>query len=268
MTQRPSSGSARTPHAGTPSHGTRRRLRFGSVLGAAAAITVLVGLDVAASSPPQSSEGQPVAGAAVSDRQVLLGEALPVVPGGGVPAADKGSGQDTQSGASRPTLDPALAEQKPAAPIAELPAAPIAELRRASAAFEAAAGKVSAPVGPPGLVAPEPVMPDFVGVARGSALGELQARFHEFQHNGWVVSGSVKPTGSEKAEVILLERIPTHRFSSCMDSSGVEIRDTSGAVVLAAAPPGTRTATNIYDIQQHKGKWLVVAHSFPNVAAC
>jgi hypothetical protein len=53
-----------------------------------------------------------------------------------------------------------------------------------------------------------------------------------------------------------------------MDSSAVEIRDTAGAVVLAAAPAGKRTATNIYDIQQHNGKWVVVAHSFPDVAAC
>jgi hypothetical protein len=112
-------------------------------------------------------------------------------------------------------------------------------------------------------------MPDFTGVARGAALGELQARFQEFQHNDWVVSGSVKATGTEKVvNVFLLDGVPTHRFSTCLDSSSVEIRDTSGAVVLAAAAPGTRTATNIYDIQQQAGKWVVVGHSFPNSAAC
>ena len=217
-----------------------------------------------------------MADAAVSDHQVLLGDALPVVPGGAVPAADNAGREDTQPGAAKPQLDPALAEQKPAAPKAvlpaapkaELPAAPIAELRRASAAFEAAAGKVSAPVTPPGVEKPEPVMPDFAAVARGSALGELQARFHEFQHNEWVQTGSVKVTGTGKVEVLLVDQVPTHRFSSCLDSSGVEIRDTAGAVVLPAAPPGTRTAINIFDIQQHDGKWVVVAHSFPDVAAC
>lgn len=233
---------------------------------AAAAITVLVGLD-AASSGPTSSAG-PVTGPAATDGQVLLGEALPVVPDAAVPAAGQVSKQDSQPGAAKPQLDPALAEQKPAAPTAVLPAAPIAELRRASVAFEAASGKVSAPVTPPGVVAPEPVMPDFTAVARGSALGELQARFHEFQHNDWVQTGSAKATGTEKVQVFLLNRVPTHRFSSCMDSSAVEIRDTAGAVVLAAAPAGKRTATNIYDIQQHNGKWVVVAHSFPDVAAC
>jgi hypothetical protein len=111
-------------------------------------------------------------------------------------------------------------------------------------------------------------MPNFADVAVGAALGELQGRFDEFQHNDWVQTGSANVIGAGKVEVVRLGGILTHRFAICVDSSGVEIRDTSGTVVLAAVPPGTRTATNIYDIQQHKGQWLVAGHSFPDAAAC
>lgn len=272
MTHRSSPDSPRAPRGVTPDRRrTGPRLRAGTAIGAATILTVLVGLDATASPVPPPSHGQPVAGAAVLDRQDSpsdtppspIGETVPVSPDGVLAAANL----DVKASKNiKQVIQPALQAAVPL--LAPAAVAPIAEQRRASAAFEAAAGKVSAPITPPGPDRPEPVMPDFTGVARGSALGELQARFHEFQHNGWVVSGAVRPTGIERTEVIRVAGIPTHRFSTCIDSSAVEIRDTSGAVVLAAAAPGTRTATNIYDIQQHGGKWVVVAHSFPDVAAC
>ncbi|WP_461172297.1 hypothetical protein M1D93_15055 [Arthrobacter sp. Z1-9] len=111
-------------------------------------------------------------------------------------------------------------------------------------------------------------MPDFAGVASGAALGELTGRFDEFAHSQWVQTGSVTATGTERVEVVKVGGIPTHRFSTCIDSSGIEIRDAAGVVVLAAAPAGTRKAVNIYDIQQQQGTWVVVGHSFPDSPAC
>lgn len=200
--------------------------------------------------------------ASVSDRQAPPPEAHPVpVKGQGDPSGAISAGRE-------PVPAPPPAASAVVSPGPGAAAAPLVELRRASEGFEAAAAsKVSARDVPPGVDA-EPAMPDFSGVARGAALGELHARFHEFQSNGWVVSGTAKVVGRDKVEAILVDGVPTHRVSSCVDSSGVVIRDISGVVILAASPAGTRTAINIYDIQQHNGKWLVVSHSFPDAAAC
>ncbi|MDR6414902.1 hypothetical protein [Pseudarthrobacter sulfonivorans] len=260
--QRPASGSPRTPRDSTPDRGTPRRLRTAGTIGAAAAFTILVGLGPAASSAPRPSEAQPQVTVTVSGQQAPQTGAN----------ADTGSeliaapAKAVQPQAVKQPQSPTPAAEAPAAP--GEPGAPIAELRRASTAFEAAAGKASAPGPAPAPGAPNPAKPNFTDVAIGAALGELQGRYDEYQHYGWVQTGSATLTGTERVEVVRVNGIPTHRFAICVDSSGVEVRDTSGAVVLAAARPGTRTANNIYDIQQHKGKWVVVGHSFPDVAAC
>lgn len=260
MKRRPSPGSPRKPAEGVFGHGAPSRLA--KAIGAAAGCAILVGVGVSGSSAPPSLVAQPAALAAGVDRQALQLEVPADVRNGALPAA----GEDAQA-AVNPLIAPIPAAQQPAAP--GTPAAPIADLRRASIAFEAAAGKASAPGARP---APDPdsrpPMPDFTGAARGVALGELQARFDEFAHNEWVQTGSVTATGTERAEVVTIGGVPTHRFSTCIDSSAIEIRDAAGVVVLAAAPAGTRKAMNTYDIQQQKGIWVVVGHSFPDSAAC
>lgn len=262
MKRRPLPGPPVKPLESTPNRGTRRWSRVTKAIGAAAVSAVLVGLGAPASSAPRPSEGQPAGVSAVSEHQTLQPAVNTDVRGGAVPAAPN----DIHPGPVKQPLAPDPAVQAPTAP--GTPEAPIAELRRVSAAFEAAAGKASAPGPAPTPGMPEPVMPNFTDVATGAALGELQSRFDEFQHNGWVQTGSANVIGTERVEVVRIGGVPTHRISVCIDSSGVEIRDTSGTVVLAAVPSGTRTASNIYDIQQHKGKWLVVGHSFPDAAAC
>jgi hypothetical protein len=273
MKRRPSPGTPRKPLESKPDRTTRRRPAVASAIGVAAVSAILVGLGAPASSAPRSSESPAVA-AVVSEQQAHQTGAKTEVRPGEAPVAVS----EIEPGAAKQplVLQPAapegpvapeeqVATETPAAP--ETPGAPIADLKRASQAFEAAAGKASAPGARPD---PDtlPAMPNFTDVALGAALGELQARFDEFAHNEWMQTGSAVVTGKERVEVVRIGGVPTHRFSICIDSSAIEIRDTSGATVLAAVPPGTRTASNIYDIQQHNGKWLVVGHSFPDAAAC
>ena len=262
MKRRPSPGSPRRPLERTPDLGRRRRPQVASAIGVVAVSVFLVGLGAPASSAPRSPEGQPVAAALAFEQQAIQPGTSTDIGGAVVPAAPNA----VQPQAARQSPSPAPAAERPAAP--GDPAAPIAELRRASAAFEASAGKASAPGPAPAPGEPDPAKPTFTDVAIGAALGELQNRYDEYQHYGWVQTGSATLTGTERVEVIRVDGIPTHKFAICVDSSAVEIRDASGAVILAAAPTGTRTATNIYDIQQHKGTWLVSGHSFPDAAAC
>lgn len=276
MKRPPSSRSPRKPDEGTPHRGAGPRLRIVSAVGAAAACAVLVGAGVSASSAPPAAEARAAVAAAV-DHQSLQAAGSAELLTGALPAA----GNEAQSAVS-PLMAPNTTAQQPAAqqPAAQQPAvqqpaapepgaAPIADLRKASAAFESASGKASAPGARPSRDPDaRPPMPDFTGAAFGAALGELQARFDEFAQNEWVQTGSISVTGTERVEVIRVAGVPTHRFSTCVDSSAIEIRDSAGVVVLAAAPAGTRKALNIYDIQQQKGTWVVVGHSFPDSAAC
>ena len=258
MKRRPSSGSPRKPGQGGRQRGLVTGPRVIGIFGAVAASALLAGIAVNPPSALQSSEAQPV-GSTELGGGVLLGrsDTQPAVDSPVAPNVAVAPNAAVQQ----------VAQQQPAAPGSS--AAPIAELQRARAAFEAAAAKASAP-GPRPAPDPDsrPAMPDFTGAAAGAALGELQGRFDEFAQNEWVQTGSVKVTGSERVEVVKIGGVPTQRFSTCIDSSAIEIRDAAGVLVLAPAPAGTRTAMNVYDIQQQKGTWVVVAHSFPNSAAC
>jgi hypothetical protein len=261
MKRQPSPDRSRRPLERTPDLGRRRRPHVASAIGAAAVSVLIVGLGAPASSAPRPLEAQPEVTVTVSGQQTLQSVAGADTSGGLLAMTANG----VQPQAVKQPLIPAPAAKEP---VPGAPGAPIAELRRASAAFEAAAGKASAPGPRPAPGAPDPAKPQFTDVAIGAALGELQGRYDEYQHYGWAQTGSANLTGTERVEVVRIDGVPTHRFAICVDSSGVEVRDASGAVVLAAAPPGTRTATNIYDIQQHRGTWLVSGHSFPDAAAC
>jgi hypothetical protein len=282
MKRRPSPDSPRRPLDSTADLPLRRRPGVASAIGVAAVSAVLVGLGTPASSAPRSAEAQQAVVAVVSENQVEPGRVTPLPAPDPVEQPPAEPPQPEQPPAEQPQPAQQPAEQpQPAQPPAErpqpaqqpaepgTPASPVADLRRASAAFEAAAGKASAP-GARQANDPDalPPMPDFTGVAAGVALGELQARFDEFANNEWVQTGSIQVAGTERVEVVSIGGVPTHRFSTCVDSSGIEIRDSAGAVVLAAVPAGTRKAINTYDIQQQKGTWVVVGHSFPDSAAC
>lgn len=113
---------------------------------------------------------------------------------------------------------------------------------------------------------PEP--PDYSGIAFGAAKGELEASFTEYLANGWTQTGEVQVVGEPKVEEIDQDGTLTQRVYICIDSSAIKVVEPDGHVVTPEAKPGTRTALNVYELQERDGKWLVVDHLFPNDPAC
>lgn len=113
-----------------------------------------------------------------------------------------------------------------------------------------------------------PSPPDYSGIAIGAALGELEAQFTEYARNNWKQTGEVSIVGEPKVEDLLIDDVLTHRVYLCLDSSSIEVTEPDGFVVTAAEKSGTRTALNIYDLQEHEGQLLVADHLFPEDPNC
>lgn len=121
------------------------------------------------------------------------------------------------------------------------------------------------------LLSPETVVaspPDYTGVAKGAALGELEAQYMEYAASNWKQTGEILIVGEPKVEDLTIDDVVTHRVYLCIDSSGIQVTESDGFVVTPTAKPGTRTALNIYDLQEHEGQLLVVNHIFPEDPNC
>ncbi|MFJ2617874.1 hypothetical protein [Glutamicibacter sp. NPDC087344] len=118
----------------------------------------------------------------------------------------------------------------------------------------------------PETTLPEP--PDYSEFATGAALGELEAQFTEYANNNWKQSGKVVVIGESKVEDLVIDDVPTHRVYLCLDSSDLQVSEPDGFVVTARVEPGTRTALNIYDLQEREGQLFVVDHIFPENPDC
>lgn len=113
-----------------------------------------------------------------------------------------------------------------------------------------------------------PSPPDYSGVAKGAALGELEAQFTEYANNNWQQTGETSIVGEPRVEDLIIDDVLTHRVYLCLDSSSIQITEPDGFIVTPKAEPGTRTALNIYDVQEHDGQLLVVDHLFPEDPDC
>ncbi|MDQ0092661.1 hypothetical protein [Paeniglutamicibacter psychrophenolicus] len=118
----------------------------------------------------------------------------------------------------------------------------------------------------PNKALPKP--PDYRSVATGAALGELQAQFTEYANNNWKQTGAVVVRGEPKVQDLTVDGVATHRVFVCLDSSALQVIEQDGFVVTPKAKPGTRTALNIYDLQEHDGQLVVVNHLFPEDPNC
>ncbi|CEA07516.1 hypothetical protein BN1051_00831 [Arthrobacter saudimassiliensis] len=114
----------------------------------------------------------------------------------------------------------------------------------------------------------ETATPDFSAFAAGPALGGLIAQYEELKDNGWVQRGDPQMTVVSGPEPLTVGQHEVQRVGVCIDSSSVEVVDQSGAIILAATEPGSRTALNFYDLQEHEGSWVVFFHSFPDDPTC
>lgn len=121
-------------------------------------------------------------------------------------------------------------------------------------------------VGSPEITIPKP--PDYSDVAKGVARGELEAQYAEYANNNWKQTGEVLVVGEPKVEDLFVNGIQTHRVYLCLDSSSLEVTESDGFVVTPKATPGTRTALNIYDLQDQNGQLVVANHFFPEDPNC
>ncbi|PQZ91097.1 hypothetical protein CQ018_14120 [Arthrobacter sp. MYb227] len=113
-----------------------------------------------------------------------------------------------------------------------------------------------------------PKPPDYSDVAKGVAMGELEAQFAEYANNNWKQSGEVLVVGEPKVEDLVIDGVTTHRVYLCLDSSSLEVTESDGFVVTPKSAPGTRTALNIYDLQEQSGQLVVANHLFPEDPNC
>lgn len=189
------------------------------------------------------------------------------------------SGPDTvTSGSPHPprTLVPSPPSSSPAAPPlaqASVSASPNATISvpvmLAVDEFIAQATQISGTLPPaPGAATTAPVAPDFSAVARGAALGELEAQNQEFSSNGWLQTGTVTVVGTPTVSTRNIDGKDLIVVTACLDSSAVNIIDDTGATVLAAEKAGTRKNLNTYEVQESDGTWLVVDHTFPDDPRC
>lgn len=115
---------------------------------------------------------------------------------------------------------------------------------------------------------PLPASPDYRGVAAGVALGELEAQFMEYANNNWKQTGGVVVLGEPKVEDLTVGGVETHRVYVCLDSSAMQVTEQDGFVVTPKVAAATRTALNVYDLQEREGQLVVVNHLFPEDPNC
>lgn len=102
-------------------------------------------------------------------------------------------------------------------------------------------------------------------VATGAYVAEIEARFTEFEANGWSTQGVPIV---ESASVIENSGGPpaTATVEACIDSSAVVILDAAGESVGASTTP---RAKNLFTLSQEpNGSWRITSRTFSDDPAC
>lgn len=102
--------------------------------------------------------------------------------------------------------------------------------------------------------------------ATGSALDGVIASATEYRRNGWHVEGTATVVRQRVVAYRPEARPPSLVLAVCLDSSAVEVLDSSGDPVPNAAPQA-RT-WNLFTLVKKSGKWLVSEQSFPDDPDC
>lgn len=114
-----------------------------------------------------------------------------------------------------------------------------------------------------------PEAPDqdaLVTVAAGPALQELQALVQEFDDNGWSMVGTPEVVSSTVVSVDAEADPPSAVIEVCLDSSGVDVVDSSGTSQLDERAP--QRALNIFTMDLVEGRWVLRERTFPVQTAC
>ena len=104
--------------------------------------------------------------------------------------------------------------------------------------------------------------------AAGPALGEIQVLAIQYHHEKTTISGTPKVLGSQVVAAHLSSTPKSVTVAVCLDNSPVIARDAKGRNLSKHRLPSELTVLNLYEVQQLKGKWLVVNHSIPADSSC
>ena len=104
-------------------------------------------------------------------------------------------------------------------------------------------------------------------VTEGDYLAELTAQWQELVANGWSVSGAPTVVSTEVTDLDVQQGTAT--VLSCLDSSGVELRDDAGDPIGAAGPNAARALHLFtFTLDKDDGVWRASGHTFPHDPSC
>ena len=98
-------------------------------------------------------------------------------------------------------------------------------------------------------------------------LDEVANEQMELASNGWTKTGSEKVTSVEVLSSDPAGTPPSAVLAVCVDSSEVDILDSSGQPIASGSTAHERSI-NIYTLHLIDGSWRVAARTFPDNPAC
>lgn len=111
-------------------------------------------------------------------------------------------------------------------------------------------------------------VPALVGNVAGAPLvAEIEADLLELDSQGWQRTGTPVVASMSVLEQDEDASPPTATVQACIDSSDVQVLDSSGEPL--PQDPSTARALNIYQLTQNEdGSWFIASRSFPSDPAC
>jgi hypothetical protein len=110
------------------------------------------------------------------------------------------------------------------------------------------------------------------GVARtmasGFVLGEIEAAAQERKDVGLRQTGSVRIVSMTPRVVRLDVTNPTVSISACLDVSGIDVIDSTGASLKDRLYQPSGPVQHVYGVGLVAGVWLVTTHSIPDSNDC
>jgi len=114
------------------------------------------------------------------------------------------------------------------------------------------------------LASPGTVPKDLAKYTGGFVEGELRALAAERESLGYTQVGTAVITSITTARTNLDGDPPTIVLNVCIDSSGVDVLDASGASLKASLYDPGHPVLNVYGAQLTGGSWKIISHSLPS----
>ena len=177
-------------------------------------------------------------------------------------AGRQASGQPVDPSTVQSSVDPAPSGSEAAT-------APDAPAGKADVAASAAASAVTSVITATNslLTTPGSVPKDLARFTGGFVEGELLALAAERESLGYTQVGTTVITSITTAKKNLDGDPPTVVLNVCIDSSGVDVLDASGASLKASLYDPGHPVLNVYGAQYIDGTWKIVSHDLPSATS-